>query len=183
MNSNVDVITDQSNTTVFVEQGPNVTVDGSIITVINAPANTTTTVIPGPVQIVTLGIQGPIGPQGPAGSGSTINGQCGASITVGTAVTLVGGLLYPADPTDASVNGLYVGVATESGLITDTITVAQLGAITLSGLVTGDRYFLGLNGVLSTTPVAAGANWFRYIGTAQSPTELVLVSSISVVLD
>lgn len=159
------------------------TLVSGIITITSEAGATTTTVLPGPIQVVSVGAQGPTGPQGPAGSGSTIDGLCGVDIAAGIAVTLVNGLLYPADPTNASVNGLYVGVSTEAGSVDDTITISQLGALTTAGLTQGDRYFVGLNGVLSVTPIASGATWMRYIGTAQSSTELVLVNSVSVVLD
>lgn len=140
------------------------------------------TVIPGPVQVVSVGAQGPSGPPGPAGSGSTIDGICGADIAAGIACVLVDGLLYPADPTNSIQANLYVGISTESGLTTATITIAQLGSLTTTGLTLGSRYFVGLSGALSTSPIASGAEWFRYVGTAQSSTELVLVNSVSVVL-
>jgi hypothetical protein len=156
------------------------------VTITSEFGDSAVTVIPGPIQVVSVGAQGPQGPpgpEGPAGSGATITAICGTSITAGIAVCLVNGLLYPADPTNVDVNSLYVGVSTESGSESDTITVAQLGSVTTSGLTEGDRYFVGLDGVLSTTPVAMGAEWMRYIGTAQSTTVLILVSSVSVVLD
>jgi hypothetical protein len=156
------------------------------VTITSEFGDSTVTVIPGPVRVVSVGAQGPQGPpgpEGPAGSGSTINAVCGTSIAAGIAVCLVDGLLFPADPTNVNVNGLYVGVSTESGTESSTIAVAQLGLVTTTSLTAGSRYFVGLLGNLSTSPIASGANWMRYVGTAQSPTELVLVSSVSVVLD
>jgi hypothetical protein len=156
------------------------------VTITSEFGDSAVTVIPGPVRVVSVGAQGPTGPQGPAGpagSGSTISVICGVSISAGIAVCLINGFIYPADPTNAAVNGLYVGVSTESGSESSTISVAQLGVVTTTGLVEGSRYFVGLNGILSTTPVAEAAEWMRYVGTAQSSTELVLVSSMSIVLD
>lgn len=153
--------------------------ESTIITVVQQPRSNIV-VLPGPTSVLSLGTQGP---PGPPGTGSSISGVCGANITKGIIVVLVDGLLYPADPTDSTVAGLYIGVATESGMTGQTITVAQLGMITLSGLTAGDRYFVGLLGNLSTNPIASGATWMRYIGTAQSNSSLILVSSVSVNLD
>ena len=143
---------------------------------------TVVVVIPSNPEVITLGVQGPPGVQGLPGTGSVISATCGADIALGIAVVLIAGLLYPADPTNAAHAPYYVGVSTEAGSTTDVITVAQLGDLTTSGLTIGNRLFVGLLGVLSTTPVASGAAWMRYIGTAQSSTSLILVSSISIVL-
>lgn len=151
----------------------------TIITVIQQPRSNIV-ILPGPTRILNIGTQGP---SGPAGSGSEITGICGANISIGTACVLVDGLLYPADPTNLSQSGLYVGVALTSGTTSQSITVAQLGTVSTSGLSAGSRYFVGLLGILSTTPIAVGANWMRYVGTAQSSSALILVSSVSVVLD
>lgn len=144
--------------------------------------NTITVVVPAPPEVITIGIQGPPGVQGSPGTGSVISGICGADIALGIAVVLIAGLLYPADPTNAAHAPYYVGVSTEAGSTTDVITVAQLGDLTTSGLTIGNRLFVGLLGVLSTTPVSLGAAWLRYVGTAQSSTSLILVSSISIIL-
>ena len=141
--------------------------------------NTITVVVPAPPEVITIGIQGP---PGPSGGGAIISGVCGVAIAAGIACILQNGSLYPADPTNVTIVGLYVGISTEAGLSGDTIQIAQLGHVVTSGLTQGDRYFVGLLGVLSTTPVASGAAWMRYIGTAQSSTSLILVSSISIVL-
>jgi hypothetical protein len=144
------------------------------------PPDTSVIISPGPMQILDVGTQGPAGP---AGSGSEITGTCGITIAAGKACVLVDGLLYPADPTDVSQAGLYVGVSLTGGTMGQTITVAQLGVATTSGLIAGDRYFVGPSGALSTNPIAVNATWMRYIGTAQSSSTLILVSSVSVTLD
>jgi hypothetical protein len=153
-------------------------VEGTV-TISSLLGDSTVTVIPGPIQVVSIGAQGPAGPPG---SGSAVTAQCGVNIAAGIACVLVGGLLYPADPTNVTLAGLYVGISTEAGLTGHLITVNQLGQLNTTGLTVGSRYFVGLLGVLSTTPLAVGSTWMRYIGTAQSSTSLILVSSISIVL-
>lgn len=174
-----NVVTEQSNTTVTVEQGPNVVVQGNTVTVINRAPNTQIAVVPGPTKIVTLGIQGPAGPPG---AGSLIQQQCGTNIATGTVVISSGGLLYPADPTNLTHANAVVGVTTQAGITGQTINVAQGGEISLLGINQDAQYFVGLNGILSTTKIAIGAVWFRYVGLGNVINSLLVVNTPSVFL-
>lgn len=173
-----DVIQEPTIVTVVQPQST-VTVLGNSNVQVESPSNTTVTILPGAVQVVSVAQQGP---PGPPGTGSLLLATCGTNISIGICVVLIDGQIFPGDPTNPSHAPLFIGVSTESGLTNQTIHVAQLGSITLSGL-SETRYFIGLNGTLSTSPVAMDATWMRYIGTAESATQLILVSSVSVLLD
>lgn len=149
------------------------------VTITSAFGDNAVTVLPGPIQVITVGGQGP---QGPPGQSSLITGVCGVDIAAGTVVISSSGMIFPADPTMAADAPLVVGISIEAKLTGQMISIAQLGEVALEGLAQGARYFVGSGGALSTTPLAFGASWMRYIGTALSSNVLILISSVSILL-
>lgn len=168
-------------TTVIVIQQPHSTVtvenQGSITVV--QPNPTHIIVQPGIPEIVAIAEQGP---PGPPGTGSTIIATAGTTIALGTVLISTGGKVYPADPTNLAHASIVVGIALQSKTLNENINIAQLGQITLSGIVQDAQYFVGLNGILSTDIIAPSALWFRYIGLGESDNTLLVASSSSVLL-
>lgn len=148
--------------------------------------STTTTVIPGPIDIVSVGAQGPAGPPGPPGpSGGALSAIASIDLeTLGNAVVVLdSGELALADPTNVAHATLLLGVNVTTGLATTSVDYITEGEIIgLSGLSRGSLYFLGLNGTLSTSPEAAGATWLRALGNANSATSFVLDKQFPVLL-
>lgn len=140
----------------------------------------TTTILqslPQSCRITTIGIQGltgPTGPIGPSGASALFEGTAGASILAFTAVVMVAGLLYPADPTDISHAGLVVGLAISSASVSDPVTVQVVGEVISGVFPSNSRMYIGLAGVLSTSPSAIGAVWKKSIGLTKNVTTLVL---------
>jgi hypothetical protein len=123
----------------------------------------------GEITVVTVGYQGPPG-TGTGGGSET----AGTSISADTAVVLIGGLLYPANPTNLAHAGKVIGVASQSGLVGATINYQFAGEVAGGSWTQDSFYFVGLNGVLSTTPNASGAVWSQLIGYAKSSSVLVV---------
>lgn len=174
----MNIVTEQSNSTVIIERGPNVMVEGNNIVVTQPVPYTTTTVVPGGTNVISLGIIGPPGPQGPAGPpAAALQAPAGSNLnTLGTVIVLnTSGELIPADPTNINHATLLLGMSISTGSIGDTIQYLTVGEIAgMTGLTTGQSYWLGLNGSLSTSYLAAGATWFRFLGNAQSTTSFIL---------
>lgn len=143
------------------------------ITVVVQPTPIQVTVEPQNIEVTIAGTQGPQGPPGPSGSGG---GQASAGETISghTLVVMINGLLYEADPTNAAHGPLVVGVASQSGTTGALINFTQVGVVTGGSFVQGQRYFAGLNGVLSTSPQAPGAVWMKSIGLAEDSTDLIV---------
>ena len=132
-----------------------------------------------------LGPVGPVGPQGPQGvpgAGNSFPGICGGQISSGCVVVLSDGLLYRADPTNLAHAPLVAGISSQSGNIGDTITVISAGDLDGESLTQGSRYYVGLNGSLSTTPIAVGAMWVQAVGIAQTNSMLLVKLNPSVTL-
>ena len=88
-----------------------------------------------------------------------------------------------ADPTNVTHASLLLGMTVTTGLMGDTVDYITEGEIIdLSGLSTGDLYFIGLNGTLSTSPMAGGATWARALGNANSTTSFILDKQFPVLL-
>jgi|SRR5579872_1198799 len=140
--------------------------------------DTATTVIPGPISVVTVGAQGPAGPPGPPGPpAAALIAPAGVDLlTVGTVVVLTtAGTLILADPTNMAHATLLLGMTVSTGRMGANIEYLIVGEITgLSTLTVGQDYWLGLNGTLSTSYEAPGATWFRYLGNAESSTKFIL---------
>ena len=135
-------------------------------------------VIPSPPDVVTVGIQGPQGiPGEPGPPAAALTAPAGVDLlTVGTVVVLTtDGTLIVADPTNSAHATLLLGINVSTGHITDSINYLTIGEITgLSGLSTGNLYFIGLDGSLSIDSQAEGATWLRALGNAQSSTSFIL---------
>lgn len=117
---------------------------------------------------------GPIGPPGVPGGEFTVT--AGASIMAFQCVVCIGGLLYPADPTNAAHITQVVGVATTSATIGNPVNARVMGQVVgfPSNLTPGAQYSVGLSGILSTSPTAVGAVWRKVMGVALSSTTLLL---------
>jgi hypothetical protein len=150
------------------------------VTISSAFGDTTTTVVPGPIQILSVGAQGPTGPAGPPGPpAAALTAVAGVDLlTVGTVVVLTtDGTLIIADPTNIDHANLLLGMNISTGHMGDNINYLTVGEVTgLSDLSTGELYFVGLDGSLtaqSDLPVD-GALWLRALGNAQSSTSFIL---------
>jgi hypothetical protein len=119
--------------------------------------------------------QGPPGPQGL--SAAQFLAECGVTISSGTVVVMVNGLLYPADPTNPDHAALVVGISTQAGAQGMMISVYSSGELTGESLVQGSRYYVGLNGALTTTAIAPGATWAKCVGLAATSSTLVIQTS------
>lgn len=105
---------------------------------------------------------------------SELSGIAGETISAHKVLVLSSGVLLHADPTDTSHAGLIVGVSVSSGNIGEEIRYLQAGELSSGTFVSGARYYCGLDGALSTTPLAVGAAWRKSIGVAKSASVLVL---------
>lgn len=143
----------------------NVTTDPQAITVLGSE----------PLSVVQIQ-QGVPGQQGPPGTGATITALAGATISAGIAVVLIGGLLYPADPTNLSHACAVVGISTTSGTTGNPIDVASAGELDGESYPESDMImYVGLNGILSINPVALGAVWQMRVGLTKSRSALIIV--------
>lgn len=148
-----------------------------------SPNNVVVSTSPSQVQLITQGVQGPAGPQGPAGTGAITSFTAGANISGDTAVVLIGGLLYEADPTNLSHAQAVVGVATQGGVTGATIQVATNGNIVSGGAWSVNQiYWIGLNGVLTNSPNISGAVWLKQVGIAQTSSQLLVEMQSTVIL-
>lgn len=125
------------------------------------------------VELIAGGFSGNPGPRGP---GSQQDGIAGANLFSFTMLVNIDGLLYPADPTNIDHSGQVVGMALASVLSGASVSFATDGGEAVDGSFTpGADYFVGLNGVPSTTPVAAGAVWAQGCGVGNDSTSFSVI--------
>ncbi|MBX9669379.1 MAG: hypothetical protein K2X93_17270 [Candidatus Obscuribacterales bacterium] len=103
-----------------------------------------------------------------------LRGTAGETISAHKVLVLVDGELFHADPTDIAHIGLIVGVSVSAANIGEEVRYLQAGELTGGSFAEGERYYVGLAGALSTTPLAVGAVWRKFIGVSKSTTVLVM---------
>lgn len=123
-------------------------------------------------HVSTIGIQGP---QGEPGIGQTADGICGAAISKFMLLVLLGGELFPAEPLNLSHAGYVVGVAAEDGIIGEEIQYVTGGELQGGTWITGQRYFAGSAGLLSTAPLVPLAKWRCYVGISESAISVIVI--------
>lgn len=102
--------------------------------------------------------------------GTTGGAPAAVTISGHMAVVMIAGQLYPADVTNPAHFGKVVGIAAQAASQPGTqINYVPLGELNgFAGFLTQDApYFIGLDGILSTTTKAAGAAWYQYVGLAK----------------
>ncbi len=106
------------------------------------------------VEILTTGSQGPPGPTGAAGTSNnnTMELLAGQDLEVGDPVYVSGDRFYIANNT---VNFKAVGIVSVAALDGEMCTVVTSGQVSMTGITSGARYFLG-GGVISETPPSVG---------------------------
>lgn len=120
------------------------------------------------------GAAGAEGPQGADGAGASATVVAGEAISGHRVVVILGNQAYLADPTNLAHASSTIGV------VRDAISVGNTGSYYLIGEINGGSFtsdtdlFVGLNGTLSTTPIAVGAVWMKRMGTAKSSSVLVI---------
>lgn len=156
-------------------------------TSLEVPGTQTTLEITGPSHTLEILDQRPRlivnspGPTGVAGSTAYVL-TAGEVITAYRAVVLLGDMLYLADPTDLSHVGHFVGVARNSALVGEEVAVMYVGPLTGGSFTQDARYYLGLGGILSTSPTAVGALWRLFLGTAKDSSTLILTPGPPILL-
>jgi len=150
----------------------------TIVTVINQQASTRV-LVPGATTIISVGTQGP---PGPPGTGTTLTANTGASLAAFTVVVMVAGVLIAADPTNASHAPLFAGITLTSAAMGAPVNYIPLGQVDgISGL-SQVRYYVGLNGSISTSVTAPGAVWQKSLGYGKSSSSLILMPGPSILL-
>lgn len=143
---------------------------------------TTSTGVPlNDTSVRSVGIQGPQGPAGPAGS-SELTGTAGDTISAHKLLVLRNGLLYPADPALESDSSKVVGISITAASVGNTVAYVNGGDVTAGSFTQDQRYYAGLAGALSTSPLALGAAWRKSIGIGKSSSVLSVNLAPSILL-
>lgn len=121
-------------------------------------------VLKDPIRIRTVGTVGPMGPPGFGQQAVVGTAECGANVNFLTALVLISGLVYPADPTDSSHLGKVVGVSRQSALLGNDVEYVLAGEVPSATATLDGEYYVGLGGALSQTQVAVGAVWTQAMG-------------------
>lgn len=121
------------------------------------------------------------GDQGPAGAPGTnyLSLIAGENIDGYQVVVLIGGLLYKADPTNASHAPYVVGLSTNSALAGSVVIVAQAGLVSGGSFTIGQLYYAGENGAISTSYRGAGFAWGKPIGVGEDTDSIVISLGIT----
>lgn len=126
--------------------------------------------------IVTSAERGPRGvpgPQGPAGTpgGSTVDYEAGTTIHSLRAVAVINGEIIHPDISTPGHASQVIGIATQSGLVGDTVAVQVAGTYSEASWTWAPGFvYCGDDGVLTQSPGASG--WLLAIGRATSPTTI-----------
>lgn len=132
------------------------------------------------ITISGIGIQGPSGPPGTGGYSEAI---AGTSISVYQVIVQGNdGKAYVADPTNISHVGKVLGVAIQSATNNNSLQYVSTGTINGGSWTPGTLYFVGVSGILSSSPIAVGARWSQFIGTGKSSTSFNVGLGIPVVV-
>lgn len=124
--------------------------------------------------IVSYGSPGPQGPAGPPGSGASSTIVAGETIPGHRVIVILNNLAYLADPTNTAHALATVGVVRDAATVGNSATYYLSGDLTGGAFSANTDYFVGLGGILTSTPRASGASWMKRIGTAISSTTLVI---------
>lgn len=116
------------------------------------------------VRVSEVGFIGPPGPPGYGQAAVVGTAECGANVSFLTVLVLIGGLVYPADPTNAAHLGKVVGVSRQSALLGGDVEYVLSGEIISATATLDGEYYVGLGGALSQTQVAVGASWTQAVG-------------------
>lgn len=122
------------------------------------------------IEVTSVGLQGSIGPSG----GSAYSVVTGEVINAYQGVVLIGGQAFIADITDISHIGRFIGLARQTVNSGFPIDIQYTGKISGGLFIPGSRYYLGLNGILTTNPEPPGALWTMIVGVAESSSDLIL---------
>ncbi len=170
----VQVDRNTTDSVILTPETNQVTVQESSNQVIISPSST---------QSVVVNSQGIQGPPGPPGTGGYSEGVASESISVYQILSSIGSSLSVADPTDMSHIGKVIGIAIQSVSGGATVRYVQTGTISGGSWIAGSRYYLGLDGSLSTTPQAVGRVFQQFIGIATSMDTLVVNMSPPIILE
>lgn len=99
------------------------------------------------------------GPQGLPGGTDTQNAVALAAVTVARLVSMSGGQAQHLDPSDPTIYGRVFGIALNSAMPGNTVTVQTSGRVSLPGFLTliPDRlYYAGPDGTLVSTAPTTG---------------------------
>jgi len=155
------VVETASPASVVVETSSTILVENSLTEAIVQNTYSTPT-----VTVSQVGVQGPPGPPGTGGYSTVVAGE---DISVYQVIAIGSdGLAYIADPTNVDDLGQVLGVAIQSASASGTLQYVSTGTILGGSWSEGEKYFVGLNGSLSTTPRAVGAQWLQFIGVGKT---------------
>lgn len=129
-------------------------------------------------ELIEVSVQGPIGPQGPAGApgGALLTGTAGAALSGHMAVAYdSAGLLVYASADDPEHAFTFAGITTGAAVSGAAATVQRNDVIEHAGWTwaAGDPIFLGLGGALVQSP-APGAVFLKPLGLALTATRVML---------
>lgn len=95
----------------------------------------------------------------------------------------IDGLAYLADPTDLTHADAIIGVSKTAAGSGSAIEYIPFGDVAAGSFTQNQTYFAGLNGTLSTSPIAVGAAWMAKVGYAKSSTVLNVQIDPSIILE
>ncbi len=98
-------------------------------------------------------------------------------ITAGDAMTVTG---FPADRANLSHAGQVLGVALNGAAPGELVMVQQLGLVTVTGFVLGQRLYVGLAGALSAVPPSSGFQ--QQVAIALGPSAVVVSLAEPIIL-
>lgn len=107
----------------------------------------------------------------------------GETISGHMLIVSIGGLAYLADPTDLSHADAIIGVSKTAASAGGSIEYIAIGDLAAGSFTQNQTYFAGLNGTLSTDPIAVGAAWMAKIGYAKTSSILNVQIDPSVILE
>lgn len=122
--------------------------------------------LPSQVLVSQVGVQGIPGPPGTGGYSEAIAGENISIYQI--IVSGSDGKAYIADPTNINDLGLVLGVAISSATTNTTVQYVSTGTINGGSWSLGAKYFLGLNGLLTTSPISLGSTWLQFMGVGKT---------------
>lgn len=105
------------------------------------------------------------------------SGTAGETIAAGDALRLSGSSLMKTDNTTLAGVTNFVGFALEAGNATDTVRYSVDYVFGLTGLTSGDSYYLGTSGSITNTN--PNSNQSREIGVALNTTDLKIIDPLN----
>lgn len=139
-----------------------------------------------PTQII-IQEPGPKGDPGTPGTGggggsTTETAIAGETISVYSAIVVIDGLAYKADPTNIEHVNRVVGVAIQSATSGNSINYRSIGDVSGGSVNDNANYFVGANGQLSTLPVQENFVWHQRIGIGKTESVLAVLIGPAIIL-